>query len=73
MTFPVESALASGMPFDAGLVRGACPHDCPDRCAWVVTDRGRGATSLVGDREHPETRGVLCAKVDHYLERAYSP
>ena len=73
MTFRVESALASGMPFDAGLVRGACPHDCPDRCAWVVRIEDGVATSLVGDRDHPETRGVLCAKVDHYVERAYSP
>jgi anaerobic selenocysteine-containing dehydrogenase len=53
--------------------RGACPHDCPDRCAWLVTVEDGAATSLVGDRGHPETRGVLCAKVDHYVERAYSP
>jgi anaerobic selenocysteine-containing dehydrogenase len=38
-----------------------------------VTVEDGVATSLVGDREHPETRGVLCAKVDHYVERAYSP
>ena len=61
------------MPSDAGLVRGACPHDCPDRCAWVVRVEDGVAMSLVGDRDHPETRGVLCAKVDHYVERAYSP
>ena len=22
-------------------VRGACPHDCPDTCAWTATRRGR--------------------------------
>jgi anaerobic selenocysteine-containing dehydrogenase len=38
-----------------------------------VTVEDGVATSLVGDREHPETRGVLCAKVDHYIERTYSP
>jgi anaerobic selenocysteine-containing dehydrogenase len=53
-------------------VRGACPHDCPDRCAWIVKVERGVATSLVGDPDHPDTRGVLCAKVDHYLERSYS-
>src|ERR671936_947414 len=61
------------MPSAVGVVRGACPHDCPDRCAWIVHVEDGVATSLVGDREHPETRGVLCAKVDHYVERTYSP
>src|SRR4029450_2945185 len=28
---------------------------------------------LVGVREHPFTRGALCAKVSHFLERTYSP
>jgi anaerobic selenocysteine-containing dehydrogenase len=53
-------------------VRGACPHDCPDRCAWVVTVQDGTAVSLVGDPDHPETRGRLCAKVDHFLDRVYS-
>lgn len=61
------------MASDPSMVRGVCPHDCPDRCAWQVTVEAGTATSLVGDREHPDTRGVLCAKVDHYLERVYSP
>ncbi|MFN8470096.1 MAG: molybdopterin oxidoreductase family protein [Caldilineaceae bacterium] len=62
------------MPMDIPLitVRGACPHDCPDTCAWQVSvDQGR-ATHLVGDPNHPFTRGGLCAKVNHYLERVYS-
>lgn len=53
-------------------IRGACPHDCPDRCAWVVDVEDGVATSMVGDPHHPDTRGVLCAKVDHFLERVYS-
>src|SRR3954451_13842932 len=55
------------------MVRGACPHDCPDTCAWQVTVENGTATRLVGDPEHPFTRGGLCAKVNHYLERVYSP
>ena len=54
-------------------VRGACGHDCPDTCGWVVTVRDGKAESLVGDPAHPFTRGTLCAKVNHYLERVYHP
>jgi anaerobic selenocysteine-containing dehydrogenase len=54
-------------------IPGACPHDCPDRCAWVVTVEGDRAVSLVGDPHHPFTHGTLCAKVNHYLDRVYSP
>jgi anaerobic selenocysteine-containing dehydrogenase len=39
---------------------------------WVVRVEDGVATSLAGDREQPDTRGVLCAKVDHFVERAYS-
>ena len=31
------------------------------------------ATRLSGDRDHPITRGFLCAKVTKYLEREYHP
>ena len=31
------------------------------------------AAKLVGDPDHPFTRGTLCAKVNHYLERVYHP
>ena len=55
------------------IVRGACPHDCPDTCAWQVTVENGIAVRLVGDSEHPFTQGGLCAKVDHYLDRVYSP
>jgi anaerobic selenocysteine-containing dehydrogenase len=55
------------------LIRGACGHDCPDTCSWVVTVKDGRATALVGDKAHPFTRGTLCAKVNHYLERVYHP
>jgi anaerobic selenocysteine-containing dehydrogenase len=55
-------------------VRGACPHDCPDTCAWTVTVTNGEAVELRPDKEHPFTQGRLCAKVNHYLEdRVYSP
>jgi anaerobic selenocysteine-containing dehydrogenase len=55
------------------IVRGACPLDCPDTCAWQVTVEDGRAVELRGDREHPFTRGALCGKVDHYLDALYSP
>jgi anaerobic selenocysteine-containing dehydrogenase len=55
------------------IVRGACPHDCPDTCAWQVTVENGVAIKLVGDPYHPFTSGGLCAKVNHYLDRVYSP
>ncbi len=54
-----------------GLVRGACPHDCPDTCAWQVTVENGRAVRVAGDSEHPFTRGFLCAKVNRYVERTY--
>jgi anaerobic selenocysteine-containing dehydrogenase len=54
-------------------IRGACGHDCPDTCSWVVEVRGGKAERLLGDPDHPFTRGTLCAKVNHYLERVYHP
>lgn len=53
------------------IIRGACGHDCPDTCSWMVEVRDGRAEKLYGDPEHPFTRGTLCAKVNHYLERVY--
>ena len=62
---------------DPGLevVRAACPHDCPDTCAMLVTVRReegkRVAIKIAGDPSHPTTAGTLCTKVSRYLERTY--
>src|SRR5215510_326479 len=55
------------------VVRGVCSHDCPDSCIWQVTVEDGVAVSLRGDAAHPTTRGGLCAKVNPFLERVYSP
>lgn len=60
-------------PSDVRVVRGSCGHDCPDTCHWIVDVKDDVATRMVGDPDHPFTRGTLCAKVNHYLERVYSP
>jgi len=55
------------------LVRTACPHDCPDTCAMLVTVEDGVAKRIQGDPSMPFTDGTLCTKVAHYLERTYSP
>jgi len=55
------------------IVKVACPHDCPDTCAMLVTVDDGVATRIQGDPEAPFTEGSLCTKVSHYLERTYSP
>ena len=51
------------------IVRGACPHDCPDTCAMHVTVEDGRATKVAGDPDHPITVGFLCGKVSNYLDR----
>src|SRR5687767_7003462 len=55
------------------VVRVACPHDCPDTCAMLVTVDNGVATKIQGDPEMPFTEGTLCTKVAYYLERTYAP
>jgi anaerobic selenocysteine-containing dehydrogenase len=66
------------MPFDPPLdsarhvVRGACPHDCPDTCSMLVTVENGRAIEVRGAPDHPPTNGTLCTKVARYIERTYS-
>ena len=55
------------------IIRGACPHDCPDTCAFDVTVENGKAIAIKGASDHPTTDGFLCTKVNRYLERTYSP
>lgn len=57
----------------SGTIKGACGHDCPDTCGWVVEVQDGVATRMSGDKDHPFTQGGLCAKVNHYLDRVYHP
>jgi len=55
------------------IVRAACPHDCPDTCAMLVTVENGRAIEIKGAPDHPTTAGALCTKVARYLDRTYSP
>jgi anaerobic selenocysteine-containing dehydrogenase len=68
----MSAPTAAGQPSPLdGVVRGACPHDCPDTCAMLVTVEGGRAVRVAGDPDHPITQGFLCAKVNRYVERTY--
>ncbi|WP_420644885.1 molybdopterin-containing oxidoreductase family protein [Candidatus Leptofilum sp.] len=55
------------------LVRGACPHDCPDTCGIVTEVENGRAVKFYADPDHPITQGWLCAKVRPYLNHVYHP
>jgi anaerobic selenocysteine-containing dehydrogenase len=61
------SSMLSGCLGETSVVRGACHHDCPDTCAWLVTRQKGKLVKLEADGKHPFTRGELCSKMDHYL------
>ena len=54
-------------------VLGTCHHDCPDSCGWQVTVDGGVAVKMRGNPQHPYSQGELCPKVNHFLDRVYSP
>jgi anaerobic selenocysteine-containing dehydrogenase len=53
------------------IVKGACPHDCPDTCALETTVENGVAVEIRGG-DMPFTDGTLCTKVARYLDRTYS-
>jgi anaerobic selenocysteine-containing dehydrogenase len=58
-------------PVSSTIVRGACPHDCPDTCALLTTVEDGVAVRVQGNPAHAQTGGTLCTKVSRYTERTY--
>lgn len=54
-------------------VKGCCPLDCQDSCAWQARVDAQGQIRVEGAKDHPVTRGVLCAKVKDYETRLTAP
>ena len=65
--------MSAGLAAGARVVKGACPHDCPDACALEVLVEDGVAVKVSGAADHPPTAGVLCTKVARYTERTYHP
>jgi anaerobic selenocysteine-containing dehydrogenase len=49
-----------------------CNRDCPDVCSIVATVEDGRITRIRGDKDHPVTRGFLCARTSRFLETQYS-
>ena len=64
--FPAVSVMKG-----SAVVKGACPHDCPDTCAMITTVQDGVAVKVQGNPNHRHTDGVLCTKVSRYTERTY--
>lgn len=54
-------------------VRGACPQDCPDTCAFLYHVEDGNLVEVTGDPEHPMTQGGLCVKLKNFAEHHYNP
>ncbi len=44
------------------LIKTTCPRDCYDGCGIVVTKRDGEIRKVLGDPDHPVSRGALCGK-----------
>ena len=55
------------------IIKGACPHDCPDTCALEYHVADGKLIEVKGSATHSVTAGVLCTKVAKYPLRTYHP
>jgi len=46
----------------AEIIRTTCPRDCYDACGIAVAKRADGKIKVLGDPDHPVSRGALCGK-----------
>ena len=54
--------------------RSVCPLDCPSSCALdIEVLDGQRIGRVYGNKAHPYTDGVICAKVSRYAERNHHP
>ena len=71
----MDTPLAIANPTDerAGdtVIRGACPHDCPDCCAILGTIRDGRAIRVAGHPNHHLSPAFLFAKGNRYLPPTY--
>ena len=53
--------------------RSVCPRDCPDVCSMIAQVENGKIVRVVGDPDHPITRGFLCGRFQHYEELIHHP
>ena len=65
------SGCAEGGP---KTVKGACHHDCPDRCSWEVTVENDQVIDFKASSDNPYTAGSLCEKMENFPQDVtYNP
>jgi anaerobic selenocysteine-containing dehydrogenase len=73
MTSTTGSTAPGSVSKGSAVVKGACPHDCPDTCSLLTTVQDGVAIKVQGNPAHRHTDGALCTKVSRYTERTYHP
>ena len=58
---------------DTQIIKGACPQDCPDTCAFLYHVEDGKLVEVGPNPEHPMTRGGLCVKLKNFAEHHYNP
>ncbi len=54
--------MAAATRSEKTILRTTCPRDCYDACGIAVVKRGDTITKVLGDPDHPVSRGALCGK-----------
>ncbi|MFV2062579.1 MAG: molybdopterin-dependent oxidoreductase [Chloroflexota bacterium] len=67
-----EVALEALKVLPDRTVRGCCPLDCQDTCSWIARVEDGRVVRVTGAKDHPITRGALCAKVNDYQAKTYA-
>ncbi|MGL5001368.1 MAG: molybdopterin-dependent oxidoreductase, partial [Casimicrobium sp.] len=65
------SSVQPASESEVKIVKGACPHDCPDTCALEYHVANGKLIEVKGSSTHSVTAGVLCTKVAKYPLRTY--
>ncbi|WP_068458850.1 molybdopterin-containing oxidoreductase family protein [Hyphomicrobium sulfonivorans] len=63
----------SAQSTETTIVRGACPQDCPDTCAFLYHVKDGKLIEVTGDPDHPMTKGGLCVKLKNFADHHYHP
>ncbi len=50
----------------------ACTKDCPDSCSIIIKKNNKGI-KILGNPEHPVTKGFTCAKIKNHIDRLKNP
>ncbi|WP_145044451.1 molybdopterin-dependent oxidoreductase [Paenibacillus xylanexedens] len=56
-----------------GVFPAVCPLDCPDTCGLLLHKENGKIVKVVGNPDHPITKGAICNKVRNMTERVYHP